>query len=144
MLDICNISFYGRGYDAFMLEDDDIFAVRKRMGARLRAIRKECFLSQEQIANLLFIDRSRVSRLESGKAILSFNEMVIFAYLFSLTLSELTEGVSIPKEDVSRSPLEDRLETVTPLAEDSKASPRDSRVFGHYEIGPYGWEHYLG
>lgn len=76
-----------------MMGESEIQAVRRQMGARVRDIRRECHMTQDDLAYHLLVDRSRISRIETGACSPSFDELVQIAGLFSLSLSQLVSGI---------------------------------------------------
>lgn len=63
---------------------------KKQMGEKLRSLRKERRLSQEEVAIALGIPRSGVSDLENGKRDLDFRtEAIALSKLFNVQIEEL-------------------------------------------------------
>lgn len=81
-----------------MMGESEIQAARRQMGVRVREIRLECHMTQDDLAYHLLVDRSRISRIETGRSPASFDELVQIARLFSLSVSQLTSGLKTPSQ----------------------------------------------
>lgn len=66
---------------------------RKRLGARIRALREERGLTQEQLAVRSGLHRTYVSALENGARNTSVDNLWRVAEAFGLPLSELLDGL---------------------------------------------------
>ena len=69
---------------------------------RLQGLRKNKGLTQEQLAEKIFVSRAAVSKWESGRGYPSIDSLKLVAEFFSLTLDELISGdevLSIAQED---------------------------------------------
>lgn len=125
-----------------MMGDDEILAERRRLGGRIREMRTECHLTQDELARELFVDRSQVSRIEMGKRPVTFDQLVVICDLFSRPLSDLVLG--IPFDSSFKRP------TLDELADQAASKPypaqemADPRGWGHWSIGPNGWELMIG
>lgn len=91
-----------QNYHGHMLGDNEILEARKRLGQRLRDIRKECHVPQHELARYFFVDRSHISRLETGKLAITFDELVLFASLFSISIADLVYDIVPELESVSQ------------------------------------------
>ena len=67
--------------------------MRRQMGARLREVRQAGCMTQDEVAYHLLVDRSRISRIETGAASPTFDELAQIAGLFSLSLVQLMGGI---------------------------------------------------
>ena len=65
---------------------------RKRLGLRLRAIREEKGLTQEEAAEKAAIHAKHLSVIEGGKANATFGTLVALAFAYEVTLSALFDG----------------------------------------------------
>jgi transcriptional regulator with XRE-family HTH domain len=66
--------------------------IRVRLGNRVRALRKKQAWTQVELAEMLGIDRSYLSEIETGKKDPSLRVLKTIADGFSLTLSQLLRG----------------------------------------------------
>jgi transcriptional regulator with XRE-family HTH domain len=66
--------------------------IRVRLGNRVRALRKKNDWTQVELAELLGIDRSYLSEIETGKKDPSLRVLKTIADGFKLTLSQLLKG----------------------------------------------------
>lgn len=66
----------------------------KQLGVRIRQIRTEKSLSQEELAHRSGLDRSYVGQVERGERNLSFDNLCKIASGLDIKLSELVEGIS--------------------------------------------------
>jgi transcriptional regulator with XRE-family HTH domain len=62
--------------------------IENTIGNRLKAIRKEKNMSQEHLANEVFLDRSYIGRLEIGKANCTLKSLEIILQGLDITLYE--------------------------------------------------------
>ena len=70
-----------------------------KMGERLLALRKEHGLTQEQLAEKIFVTRQAVSKWERGESVPDLELLVALAELYGVTLDELVTGSGAPAED---------------------------------------------
>jgi transcriptional regulator with XRE-family HTH domain len=66
--------------------------IRVRLGNRVRAMRKERGWTQVEMAEMLGIDRSYLSEIETGKKDPSLRVLKTIADGFELSLSQLLKG----------------------------------------------------
>ncbi len=66
--------------------------IRVRLGNRVRALRRERQWTQVELAEMLGIDRSYVSEIETGKKDPSLRVLKTIADGFGLSLSQLLRG----------------------------------------------------
>ena len=59
---------------------------------KLQALRKQKGITQEELAQNLFVSRTAVSRWESGRGYPSIDSLKAMAQFFSVTLDELLSG----------------------------------------------------
>ena len=64
----------------------------RQSGARIRFLRKQNGYTQEELARLLSIDRSFLSRIESGKKGCSVDLFIQLAGFFHISLDDLILG----------------------------------------------------
>lgn len=62
----------------------------KKIGERLRKIRKYIGLSQEQVADILNVGRDAILRIEKGERKIDLQELINFSKLYNITIDELT------------------------------------------------------
>jgi transcriptional regulator with XRE-family HTH domain len=72
------------------VEESDLL---QRFGARLRSLRLERQISQEEMAQQFGIDRSFLSDMERGKKASTLGMLQVLARGLGLTLSDLMRGV---------------------------------------------------
>jgi DNA-binding XRE family transcriptional regulator len=65
---------------------------RKRLGLRLKAIREEKELTQEDAAERAAIHAKHLGVIEGGKANATFGTLVALAYAYEVSLSAFFEG----------------------------------------------------
>jgi DNA-binding XRE family transcriptional regulator len=65
---------------------------RKRLGLRLRAIREEKGLTQEEAAEKAAIHAKHLGVIEGGKANATFGTLVALAFAYEVPLSALFDG----------------------------------------------------
>ena len=65
----------------------------KLLGQKIRELRKERTLSQEEFADRAGLDRSYIGQIERGDRNLSFSNLYKIATAFDLTISEFLEGI---------------------------------------------------
>ncbi len=68
-------------------------ALTKKLGARVRALRKERRWSQADLGDHLGMDRGHVSEIECGKRMVSLDTLQTLAEGFDITMSALLKGV---------------------------------------------------
>ncbi|MBN1205457.1 MAG: helix-turn-helix transcriptional regulator [Myxococcaceae bacterium] len=73
---------------------------RKRLGQRLRELRAERGLTQEQAAELIGIHPKYMPRVEAGRANLTVDTLIAASVAYEVTLSDLFSGAH--KEDAAR------------------------------------------
>jgi len=67
--------------------------IRARLGNRIRTLRKKHDWTQVELAEMLGIDRSYLSEIETGKKDPSLRVLKTIADGFNLTLSQLLKGL---------------------------------------------------
>jgi transcriptional regulator with XRE-family HTH domain len=72
----------------FFMED-----IRYRFGQRLRMLRKQRGMSQEELALATGMDRTYISSVERGARNISLRNIEKIAQIFEVSLSELLEGI---------------------------------------------------
>jgi transcriptional regulator with XRE-family HTH domain len=63
--------------------------VRQRLGARIRTLREERFLTQEAVAGRAFIARGYISLIEQGEKTASLDVLLSITEVLDVSLSEL-------------------------------------------------------
>jgi len=65
----------------------------KKLGEKIRQIRLDKHLSQEQLAHICGFDRTYISLVERAKRNLSFSNLCTFARALGVTVSTLTKDI---------------------------------------------------
>jgi len=65
----------------------------QKLGKKIRQLRTDKHLSQEELAHICGFDRTYISLVERGKRNLYFTNLCIFANALGVTLSTLTEDI---------------------------------------------------
>lgn len=65
----------------------------EKLGSRIRELRQQKSLSQEEFAQLAELDRSYIGQIERGERNISFNNLVRIADAFDISLSDILEGI---------------------------------------------------
>ena len=74
----------------------------KKIGERLRKLRKYMGLTQEQVANILNLGRDAVLRIEKGSRKIDLQELVDFSKLYNISMDELTnERPTVSTNDIA-------------------------------------------
>ena len=74
----------------------------KKIGERLRKLRKYMGLTQEQVAEILSVGRDAILRIEKGDRKIDLQELMNFSKLYNISMDELTmEEHTINSSDVS-------------------------------------------
>jgi len=68
--------------------------LKKKLGQRLRFLRKSISLTQEELSFRSNLDRSYIASIEQGRRNVSLVNLHKIAVVFSMTLSEFLEGVN--------------------------------------------------
>lgn len=66
----------------------EIFMIRKKLGLRIKELRKEKNFSQEELADLSNLDRTYINSVENGKRNISIINIEKIANAFDLTLKD--------------------------------------------------------
>ena len=73
----------------------------KKIGERLRKLRKYMGLTQEQVAEILSVGRDAILRIEKGDRKIDLQELISFSKLYNISMDELTmEEHTINSSDV--------------------------------------------
>lgn len=75
-----------------MIGDSDVFYDIKKAAERIRLLRKRSGYTQEMLAQMLNIDRSYYSRIESSKSSCSVELFVHISEIFGVSLDYLVLG----------------------------------------------------
>lgn len=74
----------------------------KKIGERLRKLRKYMGLTQEQVAEILSVGRNAILRIEKGDRKIDLQELMNFSKLYNISMDELTmEEHTINSSDVA-------------------------------------------
>ena len=74
----------------------------KKIGERLRKLRKYMGLTQEQVAEILSVARDAILRIEKGDRKIDLQELMNFSKLYNISMDELTmEEHTINSSDVA-------------------------------------------
>ena len=74
----------------------------KKIGERLRKLRKYMGLTQEQVADILGLGRDAILRIEKGDRKIDLQELIDFSKLYSISMDELTaEEHTINSDDIA-------------------------------------------
>lgn len=73
----------------------------KKIGNFIKKLREEKGLTQEQLAEKVFIGRGAISKWETGKNLPDIQSLQKLSELFSVTIEELLSGEEKPKENVT-------------------------------------------
>ena len=75
---------------------------RKHFGTKLNTLRKQKGLTQEALAEALYVSRTAVSKWESGRGYPNLDSLKSISKLFSVSIDELLSGeeaLTIAEED---------------------------------------------
>lgn len=64
----------------------------KKIGERLKKLRKYLGLTQQQVANILNIGRDAILRIEKGERKIDVEELMNFSKLYNISMDELTSN----------------------------------------------------
>lgn len=78
--------FYCLLWNTLMIKE--IFMIRKKLGLRIKELRKEKNFSQEELADLSNLDRTYINSVENGKRNISIINIEKIANAFDLTLKD--------------------------------------------------------
>lgn len=74
----------------------------KKIGERLRKLRKYMGLTQEQVAEILSVGRDAILRIEKGDRKIDLQELMNFSKLYNISMDELTmEEHTINSSDIA-------------------------------------------
>ena len=74
----------------------------KKIGERLRKLRKYMGLTQEQVADILSVGRDAILRIEKAERKIDLQELINFSKLYNISMDELTmEEHTINSSDVA-------------------------------------------
>lgn len=62
----------------------------KKIGDRLKGLRKYMGLTQEQVAEILNVGRDAILRIEKGERKINLQELMDFSRLYNISVDELT------------------------------------------------------
>ncbi len=75
---------------------------QEKIGKFIAELRKERKMTQQELADLLFVDRTTVSKWEVGSNSVSFDDLMKIANIFGITLSEMMIGEKKSEENVDK------------------------------------------
>ena len=84
--------FYPNKKPSDWIKDDSEGSVRLEFNEKLQQLRKQKDLTQEQLAEQLYVSRTAISKWESGKGYPNIESLKCIARLFSITIDELLSG----------------------------------------------------
>ncbi|MFB7934692.1 helix-turn-helix domain-containing protein [Streptomyces sp. NPDC056039] len=70
-------------------DPDSIAASLRSLGERIRAVREEQKLSQEDVGRATKLGRSAIDRIEQGALDASIDDLLLIAYVLDVPLAEL-------------------------------------------------------
>lgn len=76
-----------------------MFVNTENIGAFIKELREEMNLNQGELANILFVDRSLVSKWEKGSIIISSTYLNALSKLFKVSVDELLAGKRKTKDN---------------------------------------------
>jgi transcriptional regulator with XRE-family HTH domain len=80
-------------YQCTLADSVGVETLRKTLGARVRQLRRDAGISQEDFADSCGFARSYMSRIERGTANLSLDAIERLATAFDITVEELFKGL---------------------------------------------------
>jgi Predicted transcriptional regulators len=72
---------------------DDSEKSLELLGSKIRKLRQEKGLSQEEFAHIADIDRSYIGQIERGERNIAFSNILKIAQALGVKISDLTEGI---------------------------------------------------
>jgi transcriptional regulator with XRE-family HTH domain len=73
-------------------------------GERIKKLREDADISQEELAKRLNMDRSSLSQIENGKRSLKEEEIIAFSIIFNITIDQLLGMDEIPEMILNETP----------------------------------------
>jgi len=113
-LETCGVGKPQREIDPFR---DELMALRRALGNRIRELRKARDWSQEQFSAYAHVHRTFAGALERGEKNVSFHALVLIARCFGLTRAELLAGIETGKSAASRVASRTEMDRTRMLAE---------------------------
>lgn len=89
------------------------------LSEKLQELRKEKGLTQEELAEALFVSRTAISKWESGRGVPNIESLKAISKFFSVSIDELLSG-----EEILKIADEDNKQKVVLLSYDTKQSNR--------------------
>lgn len=83
-----------------------------KFSEKLRQIRKEKGLSQEELSDLVDVSRQSVSKWESGQAYPEIEKLIILSDLFEVSMDELIKGQTHINNGLDKNIFEDVVQPV--------------------------------
>ena len=106
------------------------------IGPRIKAAREKKKLTQEELAEALFVSRTAISKWESGINIPDIDKIIALSKLFDVSLSELLTGekeeTSVPKEAVAEATIPDEKFLIA-TSSNSRSSAK-SRISSYFSF----------
>ena len=78
-----------------MMRMGEIVEMHYAFGVRVKQLRKELCLTQQELGSIIGIERSSISRLETGNTNATFDTILRLAYGLGLSPSELLAGIEM-------------------------------------------------
>jgi len=76
--------------------------IKNKFGTRIKALRKERGISQENLALKAELDRTYIPSIEKGDRNVSIVVIEKLAKAFDIKISELMEGIEIDNSDIKK------------------------------------------
>lgn len=112
----------------------------KKIGEHIVALRKRKNMSQETLAEKLFVSRQAVSKWERGEALPDTENLIALSDLFSVSLDELIKGVSLdekaiqPQEEIAPTTCREMQENMQDIIEEAHSEIQNILEEAHSEI----------
>ena len=77
------------------------------LGKQIKVYRQEAHLSQEELANRVYVSRQKISNWENDKSYPDVNSLVLLSEIFQISLDKLIKGdIDIMKEAIKKEEIE--------------------------------------
>lgn len=74
----------------------------EKIGKFIAKLRRENNYTQEQLAEMLFVDRTTVSKLEQGLNNISTDMLLRLSNIFNITINEMIIGEKMSKNNIEK------------------------------------------
>lgn len=71
----------------------------EKIGLFIRELREEKKWSQENLADKLYCDRTKINRIENGRRYIKLEDLILLSEIFDLSLDEIVAGEKIGKNN---------------------------------------------